>query len=58
MRTQFGETVPIDLLTCFPGSPTGFAKIYNVNDYAQQAPFAHPRVTRESLCGCRHSMFR
>ena len=36
IRSQFGETVPIDLFTCFPGSPTGFAKIYNVNDYQQR----------------------
>lgn len=36
MRAQFGETVPIDLVTCFPGSPAGFARIYNVNDYRER----------------------
>lgn len=36
MRAQFGETVPIDLVTCFPGSPAGFAGIYNVNDYRER----------------------
>ena len=36
MRAQFGETVPIDLVTCLPGSPAGFARIFNVNDYRER----------------------
>jgi hypothetical protein len=36
IRAQFGETVPIDLVTCYPGSPAGFAGIYNVNDYRER----------------------
>jgi hypothetical protein len=32
-RAQFGDGIPIDLVTCFPGAPQGFAHIYNVNDY-------------------------
>ena len=36
MRGQFGDGVPIDLLTCFADSPAGFARIYNVNDYRRR----------------------
>jgi hypothetical protein len=36
IRAQFGETVPIDLVTCLPGAPAGFAGIYNVNDYRER----------------------
>jgi hypothetical protein len=32
-QAQFGDGVPIDLVTCFGGAPAGFAKIYNVNQY-------------------------
>ena len=32
-RAQFGDRVPIDLVTCFAAAPAGFAKIYNVNQY-------------------------
>ena len=33
MRTHFGESVPIDLVTCFPAAAEGAAGVYNVNDY-------------------------
>jgi len=33
MRGHFGESVSIDLLTCFPAAPAGMAGVYNVNDY-------------------------
>ncbi len=36
IRAQFGDTVPIDLVTCLPGSPAGFAGVYNVNDYRER----------------------
>jgi hypothetical protein len=35
-RVKFGEGVPIDLVTCFAGSPAGFARIYNVNEYERR----------------------
>jgi len=33
MRGHFGESVPIELVTCFPAAPAGLAGVYNVNDY-------------------------
>ena len=36
IRAQFGETIPIDLVTCYPDSRAGFAGIYNVNDYRER----------------------
>lgn len=33
MRRQFGESMPIDLVTCFPSPAAGTAEVYNVNDY-------------------------
>jgi len=32
-RAQFGDAIPIDLVTCFPSPPRGFANTYNVNEY-------------------------
>jgi len=53
MRTQFGDGVPIDLVTCFAGSPAGFARIYNVNDYrARRSSLAHElRANRYAVAG-------
>ncbi|MBZ5591385.1 MAG: hypothetical protein LAP39_04050 [Acidobacteriia bacterium] len=33
IQTQFGDAVPIDLVTCLSSRPAGFARIYDVNDY-------------------------
>jgi len=33
MRGHFGQSVAIDLLTCFPEVPAGMARTYNVNGY-------------------------
>jgi len=33
MRGHFGESVPIDLVTCFPAAPAGTGEVYNVNGY-------------------------
>ena len=33
LRANYGETVPIDLVTCYPGVPEGVASVYRVSDY-------------------------
>jgi hypothetical protein len=33
IRRTYGESVPIDLTTCFPGAPAGVGAIYRVADY-------------------------
>jgi hypothetical protein len=35
IRAQFGNSVPIDLVTCFAAAPAGFARVYNVNEYRE-----------------------
>lgn len=53
IRTQFGETVPIDLVTCFPDLRTGFSRIYNVNDYRERrgSLARELRASRYSVAG-------
>jgi hypothetical protein len=33
LRRAYGEAVPIDLATCFPGAPEGLAAVYHVADH-------------------------
>jgi hypothetical protein len=34
LRSNFGEEIEIDLVTCFAGEPAGFhGRVFNVNDY-------------------------
>ena len=53
IHSQFGEGVPIDLVTCFEGSPAGCARIYNVNDYrGRRAVLTHElRAARYPVAG-------
>jgi hypothetical protein len=51
IRSQFGNAVPIDLVTCFEGKPAGFARIYNVNEYRER----RGSLTRE-LRGNRYAV--
>jgi hypothetical protein len=45
MRQHFGESIPIDLVTCFPTVPAGAAEVYNVNDYRGRK--RRPALVRE-----------
>lgn len=53
IRMQFGDGVPIDLVTCFAGSPAGFAGIYNVNEYRERrrALVRELRANRYAVAG-------
>ena len=33
LRKGYGESVPIDLVTCYPGAPAGVERVYRVTDY-------------------------
>jgi hypothetical protein len=33
LRAIYGECVPIDLVTCYPGTPAGVSAVYRVSDY-------------------------
>ena len=33
LRASYGERVPIDLVTCYPGMPEGVSAVYRVSDY-------------------------
>jgi hypothetical protein len=53
LRTSYGERVPIDLVTCYPGMPEGVSAVYRVSDYGSGA--ARGRLYR-SLAANRYAI--
>jgi len=57
LRLVYGENLPIDLCTCFPGAPAGLlgdARIYRTADYA--TPAARSRLYKELRANGYHAI--